>query len=226
MKRCPQCGREYDLSMSFCLDDGNELLYGPGVSDGPATAVMSELPGLDRPTRQKTTGEDHGGQFAESATRPQVHTITAEAEHQNSLGGPSEKRSFSANRAAKPLAVLAAFIVVTAIGFAIYLIVRKKDSMALSFESMKITKLTDTGKAGNAVISPDGKYVVHLKEDAGQRSVWVRHIATGSNVQIIPPSDLVYGRMTFTPDGDYIYFSRWKNGDDNWPLFQVPVLGG
>lgn len=30
MKKCPQCGREDDLSMSFCLDDGSELLYGPG----------------------------------------------------------------------------------------------------------------------------------------------------------------------------------------------------
>src|SRR5437762_809305 len=29
MKKCPQCGREYDLTMSFCLDDGSELLYGP-----------------------------------------------------------------------------------------------------------------------------------------------------------------------------------------------------
>ena len=51
MKRCPECGREYDLSMSFCLDDGTELLYGPrsepgAVSTGflhgePATAILS-----------------------------------------------------------------------------------------------------------------------------------------------------------------------------------------
>ena len=44
MKRCPQCGREYDPSMMFCLDDGAELLYGPGSSDVPATAVGS-VPG-------------------------------------------------------------------------------------------------------------------------------------------------------------------------------------
>jgi serine/threonine-protein kinase len=39
MKRCPQCGREYDNSMMFCLDDGTELLYGPASMDEPATAV-------------------------------------------------------------------------------------------------------------------------------------------------------------------------------------------
>ncbi|MBK9438169.1 MAG: hypothetical protein IPN51_09315 [Chloracidobacterium sp.] len=49
MKKCPQCGREYDLSMSFCLDDGAELLYGPrsqppasagGQFDEPQTAIL------------------------------------------------------------------------------------------------------------------------------------------------------------------------------------------
>src|SRR5262245_60313880 len=42
MKRCPHCGREYDLSMSFCLDDGTELLYGPSSIDEPTTAVLPE----------------------------------------------------------------------------------------------------------------------------------------------------------------------------------------
>ncbi len=38
MKRCPECGRDYnDDSMSFCLDDGSELLFGPS-SEPPASA--------------------------------------------------------------------------------------------------------------------------------------------------------------------------------------------
>jgi adenylate cyclase len=40
MKQCPQCGREYDKSMMFCLDDGAELLYGPGSMDEPATVLL------------------------------------------------------------------------------------------------------------------------------------------------------------------------------------------
>lgn len=64
MKRCPQCGREYDLSMSFCLDDGAELLYGPATAgrfdDEPATAILKapETPG-ERATspRANTTNE-------------------------------------------------------------------------------------------------------------------------------------------------------------------------
>ncbi len=102
MKKCPQCGREYDNTMSFCLDDGSELLYGPAVSepgaiatgffvaDEPKTAILSEPPA------------SAGGQSAgENRTRPFVHT-TAEAEPRSSLGEASEKQSFSANRAAEP----------------------------------------------------------------------------------------------------------------------------
>src|SRR6185369_289470 len=51
MKKCSQCGREYDNSMSFCLDDGVELLYGPTSSDEPATETLRSDPSQEAPTR-------------------------------------------------------------------------------------------------------------------------------------------------------------------------------
>jgi len=59
MKRCPQCGREYDVTMSYCLDDGSELLYGPAgtLSDEPRTAILHETGSPDQ-----------------AATRAQMHT--------------------------------------------------------------------------------------------------------------------------------------------------------
>ncbi len=50
MKRCPQCGREYDSSMLFCLDDGAELLYGPASMKHPATAILP-YPSADSKTK-------------------------------------------------------------------------------------------------------------------------------------------------------------------------------
>jgi Tol biopolymer transport system component len=91
---------------------------------------------------------------------------------------------------------------------------------------MRIEKLTDTGKAGSVAISPDGKMVVHVIEDAGQQSLWVRHIATGSNVQIIPPAEVVYWRMTFSADGNYLYFVRAGKNDFAGSLYSIPVFGG
>ena len=55
MKRCPECGRNYnDDSMSFCLDDGAELLYGPASMDEPPTAILDiTTPPGEAPTRAK-----------------------------------------------------------------------------------------------------------------------------------------------------------------------------
>src|SRR5688572_20217779 len=42
MKRCPECRRDYyDDTLSFCLDDGAELLEGPASADDLATAILS-----------------------------------------------------------------------------------------------------------------------------------------------------------------------------------------
>ncbi|CAN5461695.1 hypothetical protein BH10ACI3_BH10ACI3_27040 [soil metagenome] len=206
MKRCPECRRDYyDDTLLYCLDDGNALLEGPATlgADEPATAILrgSELP-------------------SESPTKPQINTTNETAILPSGITDVP-KRGFDKRLLLVPL-LLAAVI---GIGFGIYKFASKRDT-APSFDSMKITKLTDTGKAGSAAISPDGKYVVHVKEDGGQQSLWVRHIATGSNVQIIPPAELVYGRMTFSPDGSYIYFIRKESSEPNYSLYQVPVLGG
>ncbi len=108
MKKCPECGRDYnDDSMSFCLDDGSELLFGPAnksgagaggvqvatgfLADEPETAILPELG--DPPS---------GGQFGEEKTRAFVHTTQAEAEPRESLGDATERQSHSANRAAEP----------------------------------------------------------------------------------------------------------------------------
>ena len=44
MKRCPQCRRDYyDETLLYCLDDGTQLLDGPGSMDEPATAVYPDV---------------------------------------------------------------------------------------------------------------------------------------------------------------------------------------
>ena len=43
---------------------------------------------------------------------------------------------------------------------------------------------------------------------------------------VIAPAVVEYGRMTFSPDGGYIYFLRREKGETNHALYQLPVLGG
>ncbi|HSP61874.1 MAG TPA: DPP IV N-terminal domain-containing protein [Pyrinomonadaceae bacterium] len=117
-------------------------------------------------------------------------------------------------------------LAVVAVAFGLYRFIGSRSRTVAQFASMKIEKLTDTGKAGSVAISPDGKMVVHVIDGAGQQSLWVRHIATGSNVQIIPPAEVFYGRMTFSADGSYLYFVRAGKDDFSGSLYSIPVFGG
>ncbi len=120
MKRCPECGREYDNTMMFCLDDGSELLYGPAAGSEPTAPAGGQF------------GDEHQTAIfhstavpGEAPTRAQIFTTEqtavmqrgAEAEPRESLGGLPEKRSFFAYRAAKTLIAAAVAIAVIVGGF-------------------------------------------------------------------------------------------------------------
>jgi len=95
-----------------------------------------------------------------------------------------------------------------------------------SFASVKLTRLTGTGKATHAAISPDGNYVVHVVNDSGKQSLWVRQVATSSNVQIVPPAEVNYWGITFSRDGTYVYYVFRPRGAGVGFLFRVSTLGG
>src|SRR6185295_553194 len=90
---------------------------------------------------------------------------------------------------------------------------------------MKVVRLTSNGKAADAAISPDGKYVVHVLDDRGKQSLWLRQVETTSNVQILPPADVLYLDLTFSHDGNYIYYEAWDKKNPQ-TLYKIPVLGG
>jgi eukaryotic-like serine/threonine-protein kinase len=96
---------------------------------------------------------------------------------------------------------------------------------------IKITRLISTGDATRATISPDGKYVAHLIKEAGRQSLRIRQVATGSDTQIAPPAEVDYLGMTFSPDGNYLYyvandFSLNGSTPPNSALYRVAVIGG
>lgn len=139
MKRCPECGREYDLTMSFCLDDGSELLYGPAKSeplapadghfDEPPTAILSErpasageFPSSDEPEKEILSLADAAG---EAPTRRQIRSTDQtevfpsglQAESPTSSPKASEKQRFPAIIASKPLILALAAVAVLVAGY-------------------------------------------------------------------------------------------------------------
>lgn len=58
---------------------------------------------------------------------------------------------------------------------------------AQPFASVSLNRLTTTGAAGRAAISDDGRYVAYEVTEGGKSGLWLRQVATTSNVAIVPP---------------------------------------
>ena len=160
---------------------------------------------------------------------PENETSSQSALGEATRGRPLNESFISWVAQNKRAVLLAAAVLVVAgagISFGLYKLLsgaRSQSNLAEPFHKMKITRLTTTGKASVAAISPDGKYVAHVIRDRSQQSLWLRHIATGSDKQIVPMAQGNYTALTFSPDGNYIYFLRYESGGGN--LYRVPVLG-
>lgn len=120
-----------------------------------------------------------------------------------------------------PLAILLAAILL-AVGA--WYGIRQADKPNLLFSSFQINRLTENGKSSLPAISPDGKYIAYISNENNLRSVVVRQTATGSTVQVAPPTNLGYAAPSFSPDSNYVYYVMAANGIGT--LYQTPALGG
>ena len=133
-------------------------------------------------------------------------------------------------RVGGPLILTVSLIMIAIGGYGLYkrFAQWRGDSGPVPFQNMNMEKLTNSGHIVLATISPDGKYVVNVVEEGqGQQSLWMRHIATGSNAQIMAPFEGHYAGLTFSPNGDFLYFvKRDPSNPGVGFLNQIPVLGG
>jgi eukaryotic-like serine/threonine-protein kinase len=102
-----------------------------------------------------------------------------------------------------------------------------KRQTGFNAENMQITKLTDSGMAGQVAISADGRYIVYSLVDGELQSLRMRNVSTKSDVQVLPPDALHLIGVTFSNDGDFIYFVRSEKAYAGaHDLYKIPVLGG
>jgi eukaryotic-like serine/threonine-protein kinase len=129
------------------------------------------------------------------------------------------------NKLGTILTVSVGAVLLLAAAFGIYSLFQTKKH--LPFERISIENLTNNGHVLLTRLSPDGKYLLHVREESGLQSLWLRHIPTGSNTQVVAPFAARYTGLTFSPDGDYIYFVRRDEEEQAIAsLYQAPVLGG
>src|SRR5207245_4767131 len=131
----------------------------------------------------------------------------------------------SKNKSGTGIAFLVVLLLVAAAAFGVYSLLPHK--RAFPVESMSVENLTNNGHVFLARISPDGKYLLHVLEENGLQSLWLRHIPTGSNTQVVTPAATRYSGLTFSPDGNYIYFVRREDSEQSIAsLYDAPMLGG
>jgi eukaryotic-like serine/threonine-protein kinase len=95
------------------------------------------------------------------------------------------------------------------------------------FAQCSITQATNAGTATLTAISPDGKYLLFTKVQEGLQSLWLRKVPTTSDTQVVAPPPSAFYSLSFSPDGNYLYFLQ--AGDKtglNHVLFRAPVFGG
>jgi eukaryotic-like serine/threonine-protein kinase len=121
-------------------------------------------------------------------------------------------------------AVLALLLIVSAAGFGIYKWANR-ESPVTHFSEVGLTRLTNSGNAIDATISPDGKYIVYVLSDRGSQSLYIRQVSTANDKQIVPAAPVGYFGITFSPDGNELFYAIKQNLDTG-TLYRVPVLGG
>jgi serine/threonine protein kinase len=123
------------------------------------------------------------------------------------------------------LTALAVLVLLAAAGFALRSLLATKAPRP--FTNYSITPATTSGKTLRTAISPDGKFLLMAMRDNGLDSLWLRNIPTGSDTQVVPPANEPIVSLSFSPDGNYLYFRQAGDKSSLFHLlFRAPVLGG
>ena len=91
---------------------------------------------------------------------------------------------------------------------------------------LKLTRLTTSGRAINAALSPDEQFLVFAQKEADGESLWLRQIETGSQTRIIQSKPFEYVGLSISPDNHFIYFSTFGANQAATLVQRIPLLGG
>jgi Tol biopolymer transport system component/DNA-binding winged helix-turn-helix (wHTH) protein len=93
-----------------------------------------------------------------------------------------------------------------------------------SLASLKFNRIPGTEKSVDIAISPNGEYLAHAVSNAGKRSLRLLHLGTSSSVELMSPADVTFHGMSFSPDGNFVYYALKEKEGTN--LYKIPILGG
>ncbi len=121
-------------------------------------------------------------------------------------------------------AVAFAALLLAGLGFVVYRYARSSQAPPPpdARASMKIKSLTDSGRASEAVISPDGR-LVYASRAGGYFDIWLMNADGGAPRQLTSGTD-ANNFPSVSPDGRYVVFET--NRGVGWSLWRMNLDGG
>ena len=165
------------------------------------------------------------------STMGRVHSTAADTrvaptETRSAINTITESLSIELKRHKIGVAVvLAILLAVLGLGaFGIYKLANRPPEVG-AFQNIHLARLTNSGDVIDVTISPDGKYIVYVRSDRNNQSLWIRQVSTANDKEIVPPSPVGFFGITFSPDGNDLYYAL-KTNLDAGTLYRIPTLGG
>ena len=90
--------------------------------------------------------------------------------------------------------------------------------------AMEMKSVTHEGTSVCSAISRDGKWAAHAEEKAREAASGLTHLETEAHSDIVEPAEVQYTGISFTRDGNYLFFTRVENAKGI--LYRLPVAGG
>src|SRR3984893_4289869 len=192
-----------------------------------ASEMRADLQRLKRDTESGRLGQLAlpASPVLESSTQPSVPAVSNSAAANHASGSSSVVEVAKQHKFGLSTAIVIVAALIAAAGYGAYSLFLRHG--AAPFDNFTISQLTNTGNSQLAAISPDGKYLLRVASDGGKQSLWLRHVPTNSDTQVVPPADASFGSLAFSPDGNYIYFLKAVDkGNSIFDLYRTPVFGG
>lgn len=89
--------------------------------------------------------------------------------------------------------------------------------------NVSLKRLTPDVYAFNPAISPDGEHLAYAEIKDDQYSLWLKKIASGEAVQLLPPLAEGYKGLQFSPDGRELYFLTKRENAPNHVIAHVSL---
>lgn len=89
------------------------------------------------------------------------------------------------------------------------------------FTKTQSTKVTIPRQVYAGSISPDGKYIAYITLSPEDQGLWVREVATDSDVQLVATAPIGYWDVQISPDSKFVYYVL-----NDGVLYRVPIGGG